>query len=127
MEAIFGVVAGLIIGAAVVWAALRGRIGRLEGQIEQSKTGEELLEKAKEQLRESFEATASRVVANNSAQFLQLAEQNLSTTMAAAKGELEQRHQQFQELVKPLAENYNKLDPTSLMEQNVLSPRGRQT
>ena len=137
MEVIIGVIVGIAIGVAIAWVALearnRGRIAEqdaghretiagLQGQLAEAKTGEKLLESAKEQLSEAFQATASRVAANNSAQFLELADQNLAKTMAAAKGELEQRHQQFQELVKPLSENYNKLDPTikSLMEQNVL-------
>ena len=116
------VVVGIAVGGVAVWAAQRGRIGKLEGQLEQTKTGEALLEAAKAELSDAFQATASRVVADNSAQFRELADQNFAKNMEAAKGELEQRHQQFQELVKPLAENYNKLDPTikSLMEQNAL-------
>ena len=112
MELIVAVVVGIAVGAVVVWFALAGR----------ARTSERLLETAREQLRDTFQATASDVVARNSQQFLQLADQNLAKTMETAKGELEKRHQQFQELVKPLTENYSKLDPTikSLMEQNVL-------
>ena len=126
MEVIIGVIVGIAIGVAIAWVALearnRGRIAEqdaghretiagLQGQLAEAKTGEKLLESAKEQLSEAFQATASRVAANNSAQFLELADQNLAKTMEAAKGELEQRHKQFQELVKPLAENYQNLNP----------------
>ena len=126
MELIVAVVVGVALGGVVVWFAqevrAKSRIATLEGRLSEAKTGEQLLESAKEQLSEAFQATASRVAANNNEAFLQLANENLGKTMEAAKGELEQRHKQFQELVKPLAENYGKLDPTikSLMEQNVL-------
>ena len=135
MELIVAVVVGIAVGGLVVWFAqevrAKGRIATLDadhretvaglqGQLEQSKTGEALLETAKEEMRNEFQAAASRAIANNNEQFLQLANENLGKTMESAKGELEQRHQQFQELVKPLAENYNKLDPTLnlLMKQN---------
>ena len=126
MELIVAVLVGIAIGVAIAWVALEARakgriaeqdaghretIAGLQGQLAEAKTGEKLLESAKEQLSEAFQATASRVAANNSAQFLELADQNLAKTMEAAKGELEQRHKQFQELVKPLAENYQNLNP----------------
>ena len=48
---------------------------------------------------------------SNSEQFVQLANENLGKTLESAKSEFHQRHQQFQELVKPLSENYGKLNP----------------
>ena len=86
-------------------------ISRLTGQLEQAVTAQELLEAAKLQLGEQFKATASDVLQASNKQFMELSQQGLGKTMEQAKGELEQRHRQFQELVKPLAENYGKLNP----------------
>ena len=86
-------------------------ISRLTGQLEQAVTAQELLEAAKLQLGEQFKATASDVLQASNKQFMELSQQGLGKTMEQAKGELERRHRQFQELVKPLAENYGKLNP----------------
>ena len=113
-------IAGLAIGGLVVWAVQRGRIGKLEGQLDQAKTGEQLLETAKEQLSEAFQSTASRALAGNNETFLQLANENFGKTLEKASGEFKERHEQFSALVKPLSENYEKLNPNieSLMKQN---------
>lgn len=111
MEIIIGVIVGIFVGAVAVWATQRGRIGKLEGQLEQAKTGEQLLETAREQLSEAFQATASRVAANNSEQFLQVANENFGKSLEKAAGEFKERHEQFAALVKPLSENYEKLNP----------------
>ena len=63
------------------------------------------------QLTDTFQTTATVALQNNREQFLELAKENLGTTLEAAKSEFHQRHQQFQELVKPLSENYGKLNP----------------
>ena len=104
------------------WAAARLRheqelgakqeeVSRLTGQLEQTKSAQELLESAKSQLGEQFKATATDVLQASNRQFMELSEQSLGKTMAQAKTELEQRHTQFLELVKPLSENYGKLNP----------------
>ena len=92
-------------------AANTAEISRLKGLLEQAATAQELLETAKSQLGEQFKATASDVLQSSNKQFMELSQQGLGKTMEQAKGELEQRHRQFQELVKPLAENYGKLNP----------------
>ena len=101
-------------------AANTAEIARLNGLLEQSTTAQDLLETAKKQLGEQFKATASDVLQSSNKQFMELSEQNLGKTMEQAKGELEKRHQQFQELLKPLSENYVKLNPQieSLAKQN---------
>ena len=91
--------------------AKQEEISRLTGQLEQTKSAQELLESAKTQLGEQFKATATDVLQASNRQFMELSEQSLGKTMAQAKTELEQRHTQFQELVKPLSENYGKLNP----------------
>ena len=70
-----------------------------------------MLETAKEQLGAEFQAAASKALQSNNEQFVQLANENLGKTLETAKSEFHQRHQQFQELVKPLSENYGKLNP----------------
>lgn len=92
-------------------AANTAEIAHLKGLLEQAATAQELLETAKTQLGEQFKATASDVLQASNKQFMELSEQNLGKTMEQAKGELDQRHRQFQELVKPLSDNYGKLNP----------------
>ena len=91
--------------------AKQEEISRLTGQLGQTKSAQEILESAKTQLGEQFKATATDVLQASNRQFMELSEQSLGKTMAQAKTELEQRHTQFQELVKPLSENYGKLNP----------------
>ena len=101
MEAILGVVIGLVVGGGAVWFLLGLR----------AKTSEKLLETAREELRDTFKAAASDVVANNSQQFLQLANENFGRSMEAAKGQLDQHRQQFEAEVTRLSKFYEKLNP----------------
>ena len=126
MEWIVGIIIGLIVGGAASWlvrnaraksdlasqqADYREEIAGLKGKLEQSDEAQAILDAAKEQLNEAFKSTASSALQNNNQAFLTLANENLGKTLESAKGELDRRHQQFQELVKPLAENYGKLNP----------------
>ena len=123
---IVGLVVGLMVGGAACWFARGARAGGeaatlaadhraevagLQGQLEQVANAQQILDAAKDQLSTEFQATASRVLQSNNEQFVQLANENLAKTLESAKSEFAQRHQQFQELVKPLAENYGKLNP----------------
>lgn len=119
---IIGLALGIAVGIAIGWLVRNARAGsqqnqqqteiaRLNGQLEQTANARQLLEQASQQLGEQFKATAADVLQANSRQFMELSEQNLGKTMADAKSELERRHNQFQELVKPLSENYTKLNP----------------
>ncbi len=140
MELIVAVVVGLVVGGAVCWlvrgARAKSRMARMEGdwvkervalreenaglkgQLEQRDSAEKILEMAKEQLKESFQATASQALQANNSQFMDLAQENLGKTLEAAKGDFKQRHEQFEALVKPLTQNYEKLNPQiSLLAQ----------
>ena len=134
---IIGIIFGLIIGGAASWlirgahakgeaaslqaehektiteiqAEHREEVANLQGQLKQADDAQAIVNAAKEQLNEVFQATASHALKGNNEQFLQLAQQNLGTTLESAKREFDQRHLQFQELVKPLSENYGKLNP----------------
>ncbi len=113
---------GLAVGGLVGWILRGGRasnesaeqrteIARLNGQLEQAATAQQLLESAKAQFSEAAKLTAAEALQGNNDQFLKLANENLGKTLESASRELQQRHQQFQELVKPLSENYSKLNP----------------
>ena len=92
-------------------AKLEVQVAGLQGQLEQADSAQKMLETAKEQLGTEFQAAASKALQSNNEQFVQLANENLGKTLETAKSEFHQRHQQFQELVKPLSENYGKLNP----------------
>ena len=130
MELIIAVVVGILIGGVVGGAACwlvqgsraKSRLSRMEadhreeraalqGRLEQTDNAEKILEMAKEQLKESFQATASQALQANNSQFMDLAQENLGKTLEAAKGDFKQRHEQFEALVKPLTQNYEKLNP----------------
>ena len=98
----------------------QAEVARLQGQLEQAATTQQLLESAKAQFTEAAKLTAAEALQGNNDQFLKLANENLGKTLESAGRELQQRHQQFQELVKPLSENYGKLNPQieSLVQQN---------
>ena len=134
---VVGIILGLVIGGVVSWliraarangeavalqaehektitdtqAEHREEVANLQGQLQQADDAQAIVDAAKEQLNEVFQATASRALQGNNEQFLQLAQQNLGTTLESAKREFDQRHLQFQELVKPLSENYGNLNP----------------
>jgi len=133
MELIVAVIVGLVVGGAACWlvqvARAKSRLSRLDsdhreekaalqGRLEQSENAEKILETAKEQLKETFQATASQALQANNSQFMDLAQENLGKTLEVAKGDFKQRHEQFEALVKPLTQNYEKLNPQiSLLAQ----------
>ncbi len=112
------IVVGLAIGAIVVGLAAwliqefrwRQRNAELRGQLQGQQTAADLIQTAKVELSTTFQATAGQALQANNEQFLALAEQNLGKSQRT-----------FEELVKPLSENYAKLNPNieSLMRQNV--------
>lgn len=126
MEWIVGIIIGLLVGGAVGWLVRNARangdlaarqaehrveIAGLQARLEHLDNAQSILDAAKEQLGEAFKATASNVLQTNNQAFLTLANENLGKTMESAKSELDRRHREFQELVKPLSENYSKLNP----------------
>ena len=135
METVIAAVVGILVGGAACWlvqgyragsraaaikAEHREAVAALRGQLSQAESTEKILETAKEQLRETFQATASQALQASNSQFLDLAQVNLGKTLEVAKGDFKQRHEQFEALVKPLTQNYEKLKPQieSLQRQN---------
>ena len=125
MEVVVGLVAGAVVVGLAAWLIQefrwRQKNAELRGQLQSQQSAADLIQAAKAELNTAFQATAGQALQSNTSQFLELAEQNLGKTIETAKGEFEKRQQSFQELVKPLSENYSKLNPTieSLMKQNL--------
>ena len=97
MEIITALFIGLMIGAGACWFIMRYRT--------------EISQETKEQIRNAVLTSAAQAFQANNNSFLDLANERLSSTMEAAKGEFNQRHEQFQALVKPLTEDYRNLHP----------------
>lgn len=134
MEWIIGGIIGLLIGGTVCWFVQEFRtrstldkesakhnveVAELQARLEIADNTQRIIESAKTQMGETFRAAAADALRGNTDQFLNLANENFNRTLESAKGEFHQRHRQFQDLVKPLAENYSKLNPQidSLMTQ----------
>ena len=126
MELIAGMAFGLILGVIACWIIQESRAksrlerqharfqvdtARLEGELEQVHRAREIWETAERQLKDSFQATAREALQSNNQQFLTLAESKLGEALKSAEGKFSERHQEFQALVKPLKENYDKLNP----------------
>ena len=126
MEWIIGGTIGLLIGGTVCWfvqefrtrskldkesAKHKVEMAGLQARLETADNAQQIIESAKTQMGETFRAAAADALSGNNKQFLSLANENFDKTMESAKGEFHRRHQQFQDMVKPLAENYSKLNP----------------
>lgn len=81
--------------------------------IETSKHAEEqkaILAQARHELAEAFQALSGEALKQNNEAFLNLAKTSFQTLQAEAKGELAQRQQAIDELVKPLSESLHRYD-----------------
>lgn len=122
--AVIGLFAGVLLG--MLWAGrgrreAEGRAVEAEQQLaiararaeETEKAHREKLaevEKAHEQLKTTFESLAAKALQGNNEQFLQLAESNFGKLHASARGDLEQRKQSIEALVKPLSERLQQME-----------------
>jgi DNA recombination protein RmuC len=116
MELALAFTAGFAL-ALLVHFWLRGgllaRSARLEAELAAEKANLveklRLLETAREQGADAFRALSAEALARNNQAFLDLAKQNLAAFQEGAKGELAAREQAVSNLVKPLAEQIDKL------------------
>jgi len=69
-----------------------------------------LLTQARHELAEAFQALSGEALKQNNEAFLNLAKTSFQTLQAEAKGELTQRQQAIDELVKPLSESLHRYD-----------------
>lgn len=81
--------------------------------VETAKRAEEqkdLLTQARQELAEAFQALSGEALKQNNEAFLNLAKTSFQTLHAEAKGDLAQRQQAIDELVKPLTESLHRYD-----------------
>jgi DNA recombination protein RmuC len=93
--------------------AVRGRVIAETQAAETVKHVEEqrvLLVQARRELAESFQALSGEALKQNNDAFLSLAKTTFQTLHAEAKGDLAQRQQAIDELVKPLSESLHRYD-----------------
>jgi DNA recombination protein RmuC len=113
MDVFLGVFAGLLIGAGLVYIWLqrqlsekRQRLAALEAQYaSEEKSAEEkfaLLEQARDQLKESFQALSSEALSKNNESFLNLAKTTLEKYQEGAKGDLDKRQEAINKTVEPV-------------------------
>jgi DNA recombination protein RmuC len=113
MDIFAGALAGLLIGAGVVYTWLqrqlsekRQRLAALEAQYaSEQKSAEEklaLLEQARDQLKESFQALSSEALSKNNESFLNLAKTTLEKYQEGAKGDLDKRQEAINKTVEPV-------------------------
>jgi DNA recombination protein RmuC len=140
-------VAGLLVGAGVVFALLRPRLralaaealraGELErelavarAELEHERTrGEErlaTLRDAQQRLSESFKALSAEALQSSMAQLSELARAQLKAAQVEARGDLEKRQQAVEQLVSPLREQLSRVDTQLLrLDQERRESRGR--
>ncbi len=92
------------------------RLVETERRLEEEK---DLLAEAKTHLSDTFKSLAGDTLHRHSSDFLRLAKETLEKVLAEARGDLGQRHEAIQGLVKPLAETLLKFEEQlRLMEKN---------
>jgi len=112
-------IAGVLIGALVLYFWTRGSRYRLErdlaalqtqAKVEQAVTEERAaaLAQAEQRIAASFGKLANESLAHNSESFLRLARESLGKHQVTAKAELSEREKAIKELVKPLQDSLEK-------------------
>ena len=113
MDIFLGSLAGLLIGAGTVYiwsqsqlSDKRQRLSALEAQYaSEQKSAEEklaLLEQARDQLKESFQALSSEALSKNNESFLNLAKTTLEKYQDGAKSDLDKRQEAINKTVEPV-------------------------
>lgn len=83
---------------------------RLDAEEKSSREKQALLDLAEERLSSTFKALSADALKSSSEQFLQLARTSFQAQRDEAKGELEQRKQAIDHLIKPVAETLGKFE-----------------
>ena len=115
MDVFLGAIVGLMLGAGVVYIWLqrqlsekRQQLATLEAQhSSEQKNAEEkltLLEQARDQLKESFQALSSEALSKNNESFLNLAKSTLEKYQEGAKGDLDKRQEAINKTVEPVGD-----------------------
>lgn len=101
---------GLRTENAQALAELSALTTRLEQERKSNQEKIELLSNAEEKLADAFKALSADALRSNNHSFLQLAKENLQTFQETAKGDLEQRQQALNQIIRPLKESLDKVD-----------------
>jgi DNA recombination protein RmuC len=115
MDTVLGLLTGTILGASLVYffigralGASRQELAALQAQRDaELKAAEEklvLLEQARAQLKESFQALSSEALSKNNESFINLAKSTLEKYQEGARGDLEKRQQAINKTVEPVGE-----------------------
>jgi DNA recombination protein RmuC len=115
---IVGALIGLLLGGVVTWLALQLKFSKSRASLEAelSLSAQRLedyrsfQEQSIQKLSETFDSLASDALNKSNQSFLQLANENFSTKLAEARGDLERRRQAIDDLIKPLSENIQKIE-----------------
>jgi len=114
LETVIGLVAGAIVVGLAAWMVQefrwRQKNAELRGQLTRAVDAEQLMQATEQRMGMAFQAAAAPVMKQSMEQFLVTATNSFS-----------QSQKSFEEMVKPLRENYEKLNPNieSLMRQNI--------
>jgi DNA recombination protein RmuC len=125
-----GLVVGLLLGAllAGLWTAARlrtqvavaeARCDQIQKNLQEQKA---LLTQARQEMADAFKALSGEALKTNNQAFLDLAKTSFETLHAEAKGDLAQRQQAIDHLVKPLHDSLTRYE-----EQIHLLERSRQS
>ncbi len=115
MDVFLGAIVGLLLGAGVVYIWLqrqlsekRQQLAALEARhVSDQESAEEklaLLEQARDQLKESFQALSSEALSKNNESFLNLAKSTLEKYQEGAKGDLDKRQEAITKTVEPVGD-----------------------
>ena len=97
-----GLVVGYLVGERRSREQLIGMSARLAAAQENVAEQRQLLDRAHEQLRQSFASVSAEALAKNNEAFLSLARERFATLSAEATGTLEERKAQIEGLLKPM-------------------------
>ena len=131
-------VVGLVLGVGLAFVLLRSQLGELRERLRKTeaeasklllenrrlekeesvleterKAAEEklaLLDEAAKSLADTFKALSAEALKSNNQSFLELAKSSFEKIQESAKGDLEQRRQAIDQLVKPVKESLEKVD-----------------
>ena len=101
---------GLRAENAQALAELSALTTRLEEERKSSQEKLKLLSNAEEKLADAFKALSADALRSNNQSFLDLAKERLQTFQEAARGDLEQRQQAIDQIIRPLKESLDKVD-----------------
>ena len=113
MEIFIGLGVGLLLGAMIAYFFMSRRLSearqslavlesRREAELKAADEKLALLEQARVQLKESFQALSSEALSKNNESFLDLAKSTLEKYQEGAKGDLEKRQQAINKTVEPV-------------------------